>query len=147
MRAYPNTGFLSIKKPRDNGVRWALTWAYHASANALVACLVGATLHKPAHQGDDLAAIDPAKVAVLYDRRFRLLGPDGQRRLGMLETEAVLNEGDKRIEIVESMSMDLRGRKVGCTSTVIYTTETGVTPISGTAETMRSTARPARRAL
>jgi len=71
----------------------------------------------------------------LCSKEYRILSPVGEKELGKYGFKAVLTKAAKRIEIVEFLSMDYRGKRAAYKSAVVYSSNPAIIPEKGAAET------------
>jgi len=71
----------------------------------------------------------------ICNKAYKIVAPNKGKQLGLYSINAVLKKTSKKIEIVESISLNYRGKKVEIKSTVIYQNTSPLFPIQGIAET------------
>lgn len=72
---------------------------------------------------------------VIVDRDFKIIGPDGERELGRYGIRAEIDDAGESIKIVETSSINYRGKPASAKSTVTYRIDSELTPTSGVVET------------
>lgn len=97
----------------------------------LCAVLVGECSVRSTFAADE----KPQAGKTICDKQFKIVSPDGEHELGTYSIKATTKEAGSKIEIVESVALDYRGKKVEMKSVVIYDNASPASPLKGTAET------------
>lgn len=71
----------------------------------------------------------------ICNKNFQVMSMDRDKKLGTYSIKAVMKESETKIEIVESWSLDYRGKQVDIKSTVVYENTSPFAPKKGTVET------------